>query len=98
MVDVVALAQSAEQQATLEGLASAAGGQVIPADADALGAVFSAQAEALASQVLVTFDLPAGVSGEQTVEASLSAGGTTFTDSAFVSLAGTTRARATHRR
>jgi tight adherence protein B len=86
VVDVVALGQSAEQQATLEGLASAAGGRVIPADPSALSAVFAAQAEALASQVLVTFDVPDGVSGEQTVEASLSAGGTTFTDSAFVSL------------
>lgn len=88
VIDVVALAQSAEQQAALDGLASAAGGQVIPADPEALGTVFSAQAEALASQVLVTFELPAGVSGEQTVEATLSAGGSTFTDSAFVSLAG----------
>ncbi|PKH44102.1 tight adherence protein B [Nocardioides alpinus] len=87
VVDVVALAQSAEQQATLDGLASAAGGRVIPADPAALSDVFSAQAEALASQVVVTFDLPEGVSGEQTVEASLSAGGSTFTDSAFVSLA-----------
>lgn len=87
VVDVVALAQSAEQQATLDGLATAAGGRVISAEAAALSSVFSAQAEALASQVLVTFDLPQGVSGEQTVETSLSAGGTTFTDSAFVSLA-----------
>lgn len=86
VVDVVALAQSPEQQATLDGLASAAGGQVIPAEASALSAVFSAQAEALASQVLVTFDLPDGISGEQTVEASLTAGGVAFTDSAFVSL------------
>ena len=88
VVDVVALAQSSEQQATLDGLASAAGGQVISANAEALQSVFSAQAEALASQVLVTFDLPEGVSGEQTVETSLTADGTTFTDSAFVSLAG----------
>ena len=88
VVDVVALAQSAGQQATLEGLASAAGGEVFAADATALGAVFSAQAEALASQVLVTFDLPEGVSGDQSVEASLTAGGSTFTDSALVSLAG----------
>ena len=87
VVDVVALAQSPEQQATLDGLATAAGGQVISAEAGALSSVFSAQAEALASQVLVTFDLPAGVSGEQTVETSLTAGGATFTDSAFVSLA-----------
>jgi tight adherence protein B len=86
VVDVVALGQSAEQQATLDGLASAAGGQVIPADPDALDAVFSAQAEALASQVLVTFDLPPGVSGEQTVETSLTAAGSVFSDSAFVSL------------
>ena len=59
---------------------------MIPADPEALGAVFSAQAEALASQVLVTFELPPGVAGEQTVETSLTAGGNTFTDSAFVSL------------
>lgn len=86
VVDVVALAQSPEQQATLDGLASAAGGQVFAADAAALADVFSARAEALASQVLVTFELPDGVTGEQTVEASLSAGGSTYTDSAFVSL------------
>lgn len=89
IIDVVALAQSAEQQAALDGLASAAGGQVIAADAQALGSVFSAQAEALASQVLVTFELPAGIAGEQTVEATLSADGTPFTDSAFVSLSST---------
>jgi tight adherence protein B len=88
VVDVVALGQSSEQQATLDGLASAAGGQVIAADAAALADVFSAQAQALASQVLVTFDLPDGISGEQTVQTSLSAGGETFTDSAFVSVAG----------
>ena len=87
VVDVVALGQSAKQQATLEGLASAAGGQVIPADATALSAVFSAQAEALASQVLVSFELPDGVSGDQSIEVSLAAAGTTFTDSALVSLA-----------
>jgi tight adherence protein B len=86
VVDVVALGQSADQRATLDGLASAAGGQVIPADPDALSAVFSAQAEALASQVVVTFDLPSGVSGEQTVAATLTAGGSAFSDSAFVTL------------
>ncbi|WP_416953137.1 type II secretion system F family protein [Nocardioides sp. T5] len=94
VVDVVALAQSAEQQAILDGLASAAGGQVIPADPGALDAVFSAQADALASQVLVSFDLPPGVSGEQTVETSLAAGGDTFTDAAFVTLTGSTSAAA----
>jgi tight adherence protein B len=88
VIDVVAVAQSQKQQATLDGLASAAGGSVIPADPEALGAVFSAQAEALASQVLVTFDVPEGVSGEQTVEASLTADGATYSDSAFVSIAG----------
>jgi tight adherence protein B len=92
VVDVVALGQSAEQQAALDGLASSASGQVIPADPEALGAVFSAQAEALASQVVVTFDLPAGVAGEQTVETSLTAGDDTFTDSAFVTLTSSTSA------
>lgn len=88
VVDVVALGQSQAQQATLGGLASAAGGEVIPADATALGAVFSAQAQALASQVIVTFDLPDGVFGEQSIETTLTAGGSTFSDSALVSLDG----------
>lgn len=92
VVDVVALGQSAEQEATLDGLASAAGGQVIPAEPEALGGVFSAQAEALASQVLVTFELPVGVAGEQTVETSLTVGDDTFTDSAFVTLAASSTA------
>lgn len=87
VIDVVALAQSREQQATLDGLASASGGQVFSADTAALSSVFSAQAEALASQVLVTFELPHGVTGEQTVETTLIAGGSTYTDSAFISLA-----------
>lgn len=89
VIDVVALAQSPEQQAALDGLASAAGGQVFSADTEELASVFSAQAEALASQVLVSFELPEGVTGEQTVETTLDAGGSSYTDSAFVSLTGT---------
>jgi tight adherence protein B len=49
--------------------------------------VFAQEAEALASQVLVTSTLPDGLdSREGTVEVSLSAGGSTYTDSAFAVL------------
>lgn len=71
-VDVVALEQAADQIAPLERLARAGGGQVISADSEALAAAFSDEAAILASQVLVTAQLPAGVSDSQaTVEVTL---------------------------
>lgn len=85
VVDVVSLANP-KNAATMSSLADGTGGQVIPADKDALGAVFSAQADALAQQLLVKFDRPEDSADEVNVGVSLDAAGVSYSDSAFVSL------------
>ena len=85
VVDVVSLANP-KNAATMADLADTTGGQVIPAEQDALDAVFSAQADALAQQLLVTFDRPEDVATEVNLGVTVDAGGTSFTDSAFVSI------------
>ena len=85
VVDVVSLANPKNAE-TMADLADTTGGQVIPAEQDALGAVFSAQADALAQQLLVTFDRPEDAATEVNLGVSVDAGGTSFTDSAFVSI------------
>ena len=85
VVDVVSLANP-KNAATMADLADTTGGQVIPAEQDALGAVFSAQADALAQQLLVTFDRPEDAATEVDLGVTVDAGGTSFTDSAFVSI------------
>ena len=91
VVDVVSLA-NAKNAATMSGLADGTGGQVIPADQDALGAVFTAQADALAQQLLVTFDRPQDAAEEVNLGVSVEAAGTSYTDTAFVSLGSVTSA------
>ena len=85
VVDVVSLANP-KNAATMSDLADSTGGQVIPAEQGALGAVFSAQADALAQQLLVTFDRPEDAADEVNLGVTVDAGGTSFTDSAFVSI------------
>ncbi len=85
VVDVVSLANPKNAD-TMSSLAEGTGGQVIPAAKDALGAVFSAQADALAQQLLVTFDRPEGAADEVNLNVAVDAGGVSYTDSAFVSL------------
>ena len=63
VVDVVSLANPKNAE-TMSALAGTTGGQVIPAEQDALVSVFSAQADALAQQLLVTFDRPADAANE----------------------------------
>ena len=87
VVDVVSLA-SPRNASTMEGLATGTGGQVIPADKAALETVFAAQADALAQQLLVSFDRPADAADEVTIGVSVDAAGTTYTDSAYVALGG----------
>jgi len=84
VVDVVSLGQSERHEKALSELASASSGSVIPADPQALSGVFTARADALASQMLVTFDAPAGVE-EGTLRVTVDAGGQTYSDAAFVS-------------
>ncbi len=85
VVDVVSLANP-KNAATMADLADSTGGQVIPAEQGALDAVFSARADALAQQLLVTFDRPEDGAAEVNLGVTVSAAGTSFTDSAFVSI------------
>ena len=86
VLDVVALGQSGE---TLQVLAEATGGRIFPADPAVLRTVLTDQADALASQLLVTIQTPDGVEGDVPLEVSVESDGQTFTDAAFVSLAKT---------
>lgn len=85
VVDVIDL-QNAGATTKLSSLADATGGRVIPADPDALSTVLSEQGDALAHQLLVTFNLPEDVRGEASVDVSVSANGQTFADSVFTDL------------
>lgn len=85
VIDVVSMG-SAAKAAALASLAEETSGRVFPADPDALSQVFAEQAEALAQQLLVSFDLPEGVSGEADIAVTVQGAGTTYADSAFVSI------------
>ncbi|MFC7493410.1 MULTISPECIES: type II secretion system F family protein [unclassified Nocardioides] len=88
VIDAVALDQNAEDRALLDQIANASGGDVIEAaDPAALEAVFKAQADALASQVLVRFPQPERASAEANLAVSLTTDDATYEDSAYVSLA-----------
>jgi tight adherence protein B len=86
-VDVVALAQSAADQTKyLQPMSDAGDGAVIStADPKALGAVFASEANTLAKQIQITAPAPSGTV-EGTLAVSVDAGGTTYDDSAFVTL------------
>ena len=85
VIDVVSLASAAKAEA-LATLAADTSGRVIPADPQALGQVFAEQADALANQLLVTLEVPDGVSGDADISISVDSGGSTYSDSAFVTL------------
>ncbi len=85
VVDVVSLA-NAKQADTLAKLAADTNGRVIPAESGALSQVLTAQADALAQQLLVKFELPEGVSGEADLTVTVQGVGTTYADSAFVNV------------
>ena len=86
-VDVVALSLPAEDRALLQQIADAGNGSVVSADPKSLTQVFSAEADTLARQVLITATLPAdnGVT-EGTLAVSVDAGGEAYTDTAFVTV------------
>jgi tight adherence protein B len=87
-VDVVALGDEATQaNAPLEEMAAQGNGEVIAAaDPDALTALFEREAAELSRQMLVTATLPeAFTDREGSVAVSVTAGGETYSDSAFVS-------------
>jgi tight adherence protein B len=87
LVDVVALDQSDKALGPLEQMADAGSGQVISSDSAALQQAFTDEADALARQVLVVAEVPAGVTAEDgDLEVTLPAGDTDLTASAFVPL------------
>ena len=87
-VDVVALAQSGDDEALLQQLAEAGNGQVVSAsDPEALEEVFTQEAELLAQQLLVTVTPPDGMAGQEgTLSVTLEVDGEVVTDDAFVAL------------
>lgn len=96
-VDVISLDLSADGSAALDQFARAGAGSTISAkDPAALTELFTAEAEALARQVLITFDAPAAdETTEGTLAVAVESGSETYTDSAFVNVsAGTASAPA----
>lgn len=85
VIDVVSLAE-ADRAAELEALSDATQGAVIPADPAALATVFGQQADALSQQLLITFDPPADVTADATVDVSVTSQGETYNDSALMTL------------
>lgn len=89
LIDVVALEQSGPDLDALGRLARAGNGRVINADSAALSDAFSAEADVLATQVLVTARLPEGVDGTQgTVEVTLPSSVGDITATAYTTLRG----------
>lgn len=90
-VDVVALGLSAEETAVLQQLADAGNGTVISADDPAaLTQVFADEAEAIARQILISATPPAADAAEGTLAVTVDAGGTSYSDTAFVNVAADT--------
>jgi tight adherence protein B len=86
-VDVVSLDQGASAPTALAGMASASKGTVISADASALTAAFTSEADVLARQILVTAKVPSDQTAtDATVSVSLDSDGQTHTASAFVTV------------
>lgn len=85
-LDVVSLQQSDSGNRSLNQMAQASGGQVINAqDPKALSTAFTSEADVLARQVLVTVTVPhSQKAGSASVEVSLTSGGATYSDSAYV--------------
>ena len=91
-VDAVALGLTAEEIAVLQQFADAGNGTVISADDPAaLTQVFADEAEAIARQILISASPPADDVKEGTLAVAVDAGGETYTDTAFVNVAATTK-------
>lgn len=86
-VDVASLGQS-DSQSHLSAIAAAGQGTLVGvADPAALSDLFSDEAQSLASQILVSFPVPPDQTGSDAdLVVSVDAGGTTYSDNAFVSL------------
>lgn len=89
LLEVVALGQSGQDLDALEVLAGVGGGDVLNADSDALTAAFSAEADILANQVLVTAQVPDDViATEASIDIRLPSSAGEITASAFSTVGG----------
>jgi tight adherence protein B len=79
-VDLVALDQDRESRALLEQISQATQGQVFDASPDSLADIFTGQADALASQLVVSFQRPDNAARQVDLQISVDAGGATYTD------------------
>ncbi|RYB95517.1 VWA domain-containing protein [Nocardioides oleivorans] len=85
VVDVVSLVQGARSD-ELSTVATETDGSVIPADPAVLTSVFNERANALAQQLLVTFEAPAGSGADANIDVVIKADGTDYHDTAFATL------------
>jgi tight adherence protein B len=87
-VDVVGINLSPAALAAMSQVTRAGNGSLVnPADAGALTALLRGQARALADQVLVSFPIPRSEAGvDANLQVGVQAGGTTYTDDAYVSI------------
>ncbi len=89
LLDVVALEQEGPDVAALRSLATAGAGAVISADSAALAEAFSAEADVLATQVLVTAQVPGSVDSEMAqLTVTLPSSDGDITTSAFTTVRG----------
>jgi tight adherence protein B len=84
-VDAVYISEDPQQPPELQQLINRAGGKVVTADDAGLAAVIGRFAEAIKNQVLITGELPAGVSSPGRVTVSARVGDFPVSDSAFLS-------------
>ncbi len=91
-IDVVALGQRIDESSPLAEIAARSQGTVTStSDVDDLEALFAKEADALAHQLLVTVELPAGFAADNgNLSVSVTADGTVYSDEAFVSFEGAT--------
>nr|WP_281366589.1 type II secretion system F family protein [Nocardioides thalensis] len=88
LVDVVSMGQRGDALDVLAQMTDAGDGEVITASGDALAETFAAEADVLASQVLVTAPLPDGFAAtEATIEVTLPTAGGDLVASAFATIA-----------
>jgi tight adherence protein B len=85
-VDVVGIGLSDAQVSPLSRIADAGHGTLVnPADTNALSELFAGEARSLASQVLISFPVPAAYANTSAnLQVSIRAGHSTYTDEAFV--------------
>ncbi|HEX7739596.1 MAG TPA: type II secretion system F family protein, partial [Marmoricola sp.] len=84
-LDAVTLQTTDADNTALSRLTAAGKGSLLDAaDPTALSATYAKEASALARQVLVTAKVPAGKAHDASVQVSLTAGGQTYTDSAYI--------------